>query len=368
MKSEVQFGKLKHAISLVEKVAGKHATLPVLSCILIDINKGNMVLRATNLDVGVEVDIPAKSDSTGIFAVPARTLSSFFAQIEGKEQIVRLESVSGNLHISLAKSKGVLKTVPAEDFPAIPGVSEGKTSTIPSSNLIKGFKSVWYSASTSNIKPELASIFIYKDADAAVFVATDSFRLAEKRVLLPKAAGIEDMLIPFKNSLEITRALEAMGPSVVMKSNKNLVSFEADGIRVTSRIIDGVFPDYKQIIPKGYTTEAIVLKQDLINTLKVSTVFSDTFNQIHLIIDPKKKLFEAETRNSDIGENKSEIDAAITGEPIEVNFNCKYIADCFQSIEADSLSLQFNGKNKPLVIRPISGDQTFLYLVMPMNR
>jgi DNA polymerase-3 subunit beta len=214
----------------------------------------------------------------------------------------------------------------------------------------------------------LASIFIYRDAEAAVFVATDSFRLAEKRVVLPKTAEIEDMLIPFKNSLEITRALEAMGPSVTMKSNKNLVSFEADGIRITSRIVDGVFPDYRQIIPKGYTTEAIVLKQDLINTLKVSTVFSDTFNQIHLVVDPKKKVFDAETKNSDVGENKSELDAALSGESLEVNFNCKYIADCFQSMESDSLSLQFNGKNKPLVIRPVSGDQTFLYLVMPMNR
>ena len=89
---------------------------------------------------------------------------------------------------------------------------------------------------------------------------------------------------------------------------------------------------------------------------------------MHLNVDPKKKLFGVETRNNDIGENKSEIDAAMTGEALEINFNCKYISDSFQSIDADSLSLQFNGKNKPLVIRPVSGDQNFLYLVMPMNR
>jgi len=146
------------------------------------------------------------------------------------------------------------------------------------------------------------------------------------------------------------------------------VSFEANDTRITSRIIDGVFPDYRQIIPKGCTTEAVILKQDLINTLKISSVFSDSFNQVHFVLDPKKKLFSTETKNNDVGENRSELDAALSGEPIEVNFNCKYISDSFQSIDADSLSLQFNGKNKPLVIRSVSGDQSFLYLVMPMNR
>ncbi len=368
MRCEISFEKLKQAVSLAERTAGKRTTLPVLSCILIDIRKNTAVFKATNLDVGVEIEVPVKTDGEGIFAVPAHVISSFLTQVDNKEQIVRLEPVSGNLHISLSKSKGVVKTVPPEDFPAIPTVSEAKTIQFPTDVLIKGFKSVWYSASVSNVKPELSSVYVYKDAESVVFAATDSFRLAEKRIPLPKGADIDDMLIPFKNSVEITRMLEALGTTVSMSSNKNLVSFEANGIKITSRIINGVFPDYKQIIPKGCVTEAVVLKQDLINTLKVSSVFSDTFNQVHFALDPKKKAFNVETRNSDVGENKSDIDAAMTGEPIEINFNCKYISDSFQSIDADSLSLQFNGKNKPLVIRPVSGDQNFLYLVMPMNR
>lgn len=368
MKCEVQFEKLKQAVLLAERVAGRHLTLPVLSCLLVDIKKGAAFIRATNLDVGIEVELPVKSDGEAIFAVPAHTLSSFLSQVGNKEQVVKLETGSGNLNVSLSKSKGVIKSLPHEDFPAIPIVSDGKTSEFPSEVLIKGFRSVWYSASTSNVKPELASIYVYRDGEKAVFVATDSFRLAEKRMTLPKGASIEDMLIPLKNSVEIVKMLEVAGPTVTVRSNKNLASFEAKGLRITSRVIDGVFPDYRQIIPKGCTTEAIMLKQDLTNTLKVSTVFSDAFNQIHVSVDPKKKAFQVDTKNSDIGENQSFLDAAITGEPVEINFNCKYISDSFQAIDADSLSFQFNGKNKPLVIRPVSGDQTFLYLVMPMNR
>lgn len=368
MKCEIQFEKFKQAVFLTEKVANRHLTLPVLSCILINIKKNTAILRATNLDVGVEVEIPIKSDGEAVFAVPARTLSAFLSQINSKEQVIKLEISSGNLYISLSKSKGVIKTLPADDFPAIPNVSDGKMSDFPSEVLIKGFKSVWYSAAVSNVKPELASVYMYRDSESVVFVATDSFRLAEKKITLPKGANIEDMLIPFKNSVEIVRVLESVGSTVAMCSNKNLVSFKANGIHITSRIIDGVFPDYRQIIPKGFSTEAIILKQDLINTLKISSVFSDAFNQVRLLVDPKKKICQVDTKNSDIGENQSLIDAALTGEPVEINFNCKYISDSFQSIDADSVSLQFNGKNKPLVIRPVSGDQSFLYLVMPMNR
>lgn len=368
MKCEISFEKLKQAISLTERVAGKHATLPILSCIFVDIKKGGAVVKSTNLDVGVEVEIPVKSDGDGVFAIPAHTISAFLSQVNTKEQIVKLETAGNNLHISLAKSRGVIKTLPPEDFPTIPVIADGKSVTLPTDILIKGFRSVWYSASVSNVKPELSSIYIYRDAENAVFAATDSFRLAEKRVPLPKGSVIEDMLVPFKNTLEIVKMLDVAGPTVTMRSNKNLVSFEANGIRMTSRVIDGVFPDYKQIIPKSFSTEAVILKQDLINTIKVSSVFADTFNQIHMVVDPKKKVFEVDTKNNDVGENKSQLDAAITGDPVEINFNSKYISDSFQSIDADSVSLQFNGKNKPLVIKPVSGDQTFLYLVMPMNR
>jgi DNA polymerase-3 subunit beta len=102
--------------------------------------------------------------------------------------------------------------------------------------------------------------------------------------------------------------------------------------------------------------------------LKISNIFSDKFNQVHLTIDPKAKIFEIQTKNSDVGENQTNIDAALTGERMEINFNYKYISDGFQSIDSDSISLQLNGLNKPVVVKPISGDQTFLYLVMPMNR
>ncbi|MEI8327894.1 MAG: DNA polymerase III subunit beta [Candidatus Taylorbacteria bacterium] len=368
MKFEINFKKLKEAVGLVERITGKHMTLPVLSCVLIEADDNVAIFKATNLDIGVEISVPIKTTTKGVVAVPGHILSSFISQIQEDNQIVKVEVISGNLHIQANKSKGVIKTLPIEDFPTIPTVADATEMSFASEIFIKGLKSVWYSASVSSVKPELSSVYIYKDGDYIVFAATDSFRLAEKRIKVPLAVKINEILLPFKNIADVTRIIESMGENLKAKMGKNLISFEANGIYVVSRIIDGTFPDYKQIIPKGYVTEVITLKQDFLNALKISNIFSDKFNQVHMIVDPKGKIFEVQTKNSDIGENKTNIDAALTGEKMEINFNYKYIADCFQSIDADSISLQLSGINKPMVIRPISGDQTFMYLVMPMNR
>ena len=149
--------------------------------------------------------------------------------------------------------------------------------------------------------------------------------------------------------------------------SKNQISLSTDNIYLTSRIIDGTFPDYKQIIPKEYSTEAIVLKADLLNALKLTNIFSDKFNQITLIIKPKEKLFELQAKNTDVGENKTQISASTSGEEIEVKFNLKYFIDCFQSIYQDSATIHLGGDNKPIIIRGAS-DISFTYLIMPMNR
>lgn len=368
MKIELQTQKLKEIIQKVDRIAGKHVTLPVLSCILIEFGKNTAVFKATNLDVGIEVAVSVKSDSSGSVAVPAHTLSAFISQLPDQNSIITLEIDGGNIKVTTPQSSGTIKTVPADDFPSIPKISDGQEFEMSADILVKGLKSVWYSASVSSIKPELSSVYIYREGEYITFAATDSFRLAEKKVKAPASAKVGEILIPFKNVADVVRLLEGLSGAIKVITSKNLIAFSGGDTYLASRVIDGVFPDYHQIIPKGFMTEVVVLKQDFINALKVSNVFSDKFNQIKLVVDPKKKIFEIQTKNSDVGENKTSVSAALTGERIEVNFNYKYVADCFQSIDSDSLSLQLGGLNRPMIIRPVSGDQTFMYIVMPMNR
>lgn len=360
--------KIGEAVGHASRISSKHATLPVLSCILFDASEKNqLVIKATNLDLGIEITMPVKTNEPGIVAVPSTTLNSFLNNATQDERGVIMETVQGNLKINTARNSGLIKIQPHEDFPSIPRVSTENTFSLNAADFVKGLKSVWYSSSVSSIKPELSSVYIYCDGEFVVFVATDSFRLAEKRVKIKKTKDFGQILLPYKNIPEIIRILESIDDEVEVSLDKNQISFSYKGLYLISRVIDGAFPDYKQIIPKSSTTEAVVLKQDFVNTLKLSNVFSDKFNQINIKIDPVAKKCQIKTKNNDIGENTSALDAAITGEGVDINFNYKYITDCLQSIDSDSVNLAFNGLNKPVIITPVS-DTSFRYIVMPMNR
>jgi DNA polymerase-3 subunit beta len=366
MKIECLKEKFCAAVSRAEKITGKNMTLPILSCILIEGRGNNLIIKSTNLDLGIELKIPAKIIKEGSVAVPGMVLNSFLSNLLGDDNLL-IEEKEGNLYISGSHNKTIIKSFPVDDFPTIPKVVDGRVYEFNSQNLVKGLRSVWYSASLSNIKPELSSVYMYSKDDNLFFVATDSFRLAEKVVKFKKKDDFEPVLIPFKNVADLLKIINEEKDVLAVSVTKNQISFEYGGVYIVSRVIDGNFPDYQQIIPKEFKTEVIILKQDLINILKLSNVFSDSFNQINIKISPKEKKLEVKSKNSNIGENVNSLPATIEGEDIEINFNHKYIIDCFQSIDSDSVSLSFNGLNKPMVIKGVS-DKTFTYLVMPMNR
>ena len=360
--------KILEGIHKAQKIAGKHPTLPVLSCLLLEAKKNNsLVIKATNLDLGVEIIIPAKVIQEGIVAVPASVLYSFLSSLITDGKDIKLEVEGNNLLIKSQYSNGTIKTMLAEEFPNIPRVNNGKEFEISSIDFIKGLKSVWYSASISGVTPELSSVYIYKDDGYICFAATDKFRLAEKKIKLKKSVDFGQILIPFKNISEIIRVFEGINADITINFNKNQISIIHNGLYLVSRVIDGVFPDYRQIIPKEIKANVVILKQDFSDAMKTSHIFSDKFNQIHFKLIPNKSIFEIQTKNADIGENLHKIEATISGDPVEINFNHRYIVDCLQSIETDSISLDFSGPNRPLVIRPVA-DNSFLYLVMPMNR
>ncbi len=366
MKIECVKEKLQIAVSKAEKIVSKNINIPVLSCLLLETKGNNLIIKATNLDLGLEITIPIKTEENGKIAIPAGVLASFLNNLNNDKNII-LETKENILKISTDKSEAEIKTLSIDDFPTIPMVDDGKTSKINSKDLQNGIKSVIYSSSISSVKPELSSVYIYSNEEGLVFVATDSFRLAEKSIKTRKKIDMAGILIPFKNASDILKIIDDIDGEIEINSTKNQISFNFDGLYVVSRVIDGVFPDYKQILPKEEKTKVVLLKQDLLNSLKLSNIFSDNFNQMNISADPEDKNIEVKTKNSNIGENINKINANIEGEKIAVNFNYRYIVDCLPSVPSDSVSLSFNGINKPLIIRGTS-DKSFTYLVMPMNR
>ncbi len=358
--------KLIYAIAKAERITGKNITLPVLSCVLLDVHDSILTIKATNLDIGIEITIGVKVNTPGKIAVSGAVLYNFISNIPNDKNVV-LENVDGNLKVSTKHTESIIKAFPTDDFPNIPKVSTHTPFTFNVPSLIKGLKSVVYSASVSTIRPVLSSILLVSDEDSVTFAATDSFRLSEKKVGVKKHKEFNQILIPFKNISEIIRTLEDVKEDVNVYLNENQIAFSHQDLYITSRVIDGNFPDYKQIIPKETKTEVVVLKQDFVSALRISNIFSDKFSQVTFHIIPKDKTFKITTKNMDVGENVNNLDAVIKGDELMVSFNYKYIIDCFQSIDSDSVSLSFLDSSRAMTVRGV-GDKSFLYLVMPMNK
>ncbi|MDO8493303.1 MAG: DNA polymerase III subunit beta [bacterium] len=365
MKAECAKDKLKEGVAHVGKIATKNLSLPILESILIEAKDKSLILKTTNLDVGLEVRIPAKVERAGVIALPADILSAFLSGLQDG-QLIKMELISGNLSLSTTRNSTVIKSFPVDDFPNIPKIDKDNSISIESSKLVSGIRSVLYSAAVSDMKPEISSVYIYTDSDDLIFVATDSFRLAEKRIKNPQKDKKMSLIVPFKNANEIARIFESVNEVLDVYFNKNQISVVSPFIYFTSRVVGGIFPDYGQIIPKDKKTEVVVLKRDLIDSIKISNIFSDKFNQISIKISPEDALFEISSKNQDRGESATTVPATVEGEGVDITVNAKYILDCLQSIPADSIHLVFNGHTKPVVIKGV-GEGSFIYLVMPMN-
>lgn len=366
MKIECSIDKIKEAVNKADKIVGKTSTLESLKSILFIASGNSLKIRSTNLSLGLEIELPAKIETEGEVVVSGEVINNTLMNLNNSDKTLKLEKVNENLFLNNKKTSVTIKSISSEDFPTIPAV-DGQSFEIEIEKFIEGIKAVFYSSAVNDIKPEIASVYIYSNENQLFFVSTDSFRLAEKQIKTKKPTDVEGLIIPFKNILEIIKLLSDIKGEMKVYYNKNQISFVMPGFYLTSRLINGSFPDYRQIVPKEFKTKAILLKKDFIDAIKLSNIFSDKFNQIKLNIDPKAKKLEVYALNKDVGENKTLVDGAFEGTPIEMNLNHKYILDCFQSINEDSVVLEMNEVNRPMVIKG-NGDKTFLYLIMPMNR
>jgi DNA polymerase-3 subunit beta len=365
MKLHCSTEKLKTSVALAEKMTGKNLTLPTLHAILLIASGNSLKIRSTNLAVGVEIEIPATIEQEGVVLVKGDILTNVINNIAVKKEVT-LTLDNENISISTDNTKTIIKCLPQEEFPTLPLV-EGESFEIKSEVLQEGIRSVYFCAATTDIKPEIASIFLYTDQDNLVFVATDSFRLAEKKIKIKQLPEISKILIPYKSIGDILRVLDVFSHTVRVSFNRNQLSISGGGIYFTTRVIDGSFPDYRMIIPKEERSKVVVIKQELLSILRLSTIFADKFFQVVFSIEPKNKAVSINSKNTDVGSSISVIDAMVEGEPIEVSFNLKYFLDVFQAISGDSVSISCTEPHKPIIIKGVQ-DNSFLYLLMPTNR
>ena len=366
MKIRTTKEKIQSAILLTERIVGKKESLPVLSCILLDATKDGLFIRATNLEAGIEVQVPADIEEIGTVAVNAHVLSQTIRSITNEKVTLTIEDL--NLLIESRGTKTLIKAVVHNEFPILSSKKENKGIIVSRIHFIQGLQSVFYAASPSMIRPELGSVYVSIQPQSILCVATDSFRLAERIITNVTSKDSHDLLIPLKHAGELIHVLEhILNETIELIIDDSQMTILGDGVRYISRVVDAVFPNYKEIIPKKFTTEATILKSDFTEILRKARVFSGTDQHIGMHLYPSRKIFSATASNASVGEMSDSIDAALTGEDLDINFHIGYLSDCLSSITSDSITLGFSGVGRAVVVRSVS-DTNFTYLVMPLNR
>jgi DNA polymerase-3 subunit beta len=369
MKIRCVKNNLEKIIQQAENFIGKNLDLEVLSCIILESKNGYLKINATNIDTSYSAEIPVICEQDGIVAVMGEVFYKTISAIKDEE--ISMELIKNNLKISSKTSTVELNILSHEDFPntlKMENQDEDEFDNkikISTSDFVEGLNSTIYATSKSNIKPELSSVFISGSDNKISFAATDGFRLAEK--VDSYNSDMEEnfsFLLPSDSVGAIVKTLSIEDSKEIdIFIYKNQVFIKTSKIVIFSRLTEGNYVDYKKLIPEDTQTSVIVLKQDFLDSLKLVNIFSDDFNQIKINVKNKELVLDT---NNIFGKNEIKVDAAIVGEDLEMNFNYKYIQDCFASIKSDSLEFIFN-QAKPMLIKPV-GDSSFKYIVMPLSR
>lgn len=343
----------------------KSSTLPALSSILVLAGDEGIKMRATNLETGIDLKLKGTCVTNGAVALPALILQQIAGSLT-QEGNITIEQTGDTISLISGMGKSVIKTIPYDDFPSIPFPENPKNRIIIKGLVIKNlFTSLAPCASSSTIRPELASIYISIEGGVLTAVATDSFRLAEKKVPLTNKGTQGKFLIPAKNALDIAQTLP--DDDVILSFDEHQCAFVTTQGMCVSRLTNAVYPDYRQIIPKESIVEAVVLRKDFETALKRTTIFSDSFQKIKIHFNPKKNTFSFFAKNTDIGESSEILSARISGSALDLSFNHRYLSTILTLTAAESISLTAAGIGRPLIIKGIS-DTSLLYLVSPMNQ
>ncbi len=366
--------KLKKGLGVVERISSKSLTLPILNNILISTEKNFLNLAATDLEIGINLWILTQIKKEGKITIPSRLFSSFINLLPNKK--ISLEVKDNDLFIECENYKTQIKGLSAEEFPIIPKITNGDTVSIEAPSFCKNLNQIVDIAVPSSIRPEISGIYFLFQKNLITIAATDSFRLGEKKIFLKNNSNLEkeySLILPQKTAKEIVNIFNEKQGELKMYFSPNQVMFEYPmeetthaEIQIISRLIEGEYPNYQEIIPKKYTTRLTLNKDEFLNQIKTASLFSGKINEVKIKADSKENKIKAFSQSSDIGEYESSVSGKIEGEPIEISFNHRFLLDGLSSIRAPEIIFELNKETGPGVLKAV-GDDTYIYVVMPIK-
>jgi DNA polymerase-3 subunit beta len=366
MRVNVNFEKFKKEISKALNACMKTGQAPNLKGIFLEANSGMLTIRSTNIDIGFESSLTCKVEIEGKFLISGDVISRLLSTVSVKSrnncEIIYEDNVC-NINIDQHNFK--LKTLSFENFPNLPKV-EGVEISVDNRIFLSGLRSVIYSVAKSEIKPEISGIFVKFIENNLFFVATDAYRLSEKKVNIEEEVAEIGFIIPEKNVKELLKIIDNdYTGNLSLTISKNSLQIKENDTYLVSRLIDGNFPNYQQIIPSAPVSFAIFLKEDLVKSLKIVSFFSDKTQQINLNIGENST--EMEASNTEVGSTKETLNSTLKGDPFTVKLNSKYLEEFLQSISDSSVVLKFTAQNKAIIVQGLQ-DANYTYLLMPSYR
>ncbi len=368
---------LNRVLQVVSGINSKNINLPILRNLLISAKEHGLNLLATNLEIAVRAFIRGKVDETGEFTVPIKLLSDYIALIDTEK--VDFELKNNELKISSTNSETRLKGQGATDFPIIPEIERNKTFLVSNNSLAKAINQVVFSVSSNDLRPEISGVLFKFNDNKLILAGTDSFRLAERSLILEEKSESADFIVPLKTIQELHKILDTEeeledGGQVEIVLGGNQVMFRQGNIELVSRLIEGIYPNYEQIVPKNFLTEVVVPREQLLKTVKTSSLFSRSgMFDITLTFERDKVIISSNDAN--IGAYNSSLPAETKGNTNKIVLNHRYLQEGLQALGGKNTQLKIIDASNPMMVQDYveekegeEQNKDYFYLVMPIRQ
>lgn len=373
MKTTILKENLKEGLNIVSRIAQKNLTLPILGSVLLSCEKNFTCLKATDLEMGVKYWFLSKVEKEGQVACSLKVLQGLFDALPADKIVVRVDDKK-----LLLESEGFqaqLNTLDPEEFPIIPEPETKASFAIEIRQIIEGLSQVVDMTATSMIKPEISGVYFRFSDNILKMVATDSFRLAEKTVYLNKKVEQDvAFILPQRACREIINAFGDKSGDLWFYFSPNqlflemmMVETNHPKIQFSSRILEGEYPNYQEIIPSEFRFKIYLQKDEFLRHLKTASLFSNKISEVKIKIKPDKQEIELEGENPEVGHSNSVLQAKIEGkDKAEVSFNWRFLADGLGQIKSKELVFSLSKDDGPAVLQA-QNEADYFYLLMPLR-
>ena len=366
---------LNQGLLKVQGIAGQTTSLPILKNVLLEAKNGSLKLKATDLEIGITTQIRGKVEKKGAITVEAKIFSNFVALLP--QDRVTLVDEEENLVVEGGSHKIKIKSLSVEDFPVIPKVSKGSGLEFAVKEVKKALAQILPAVSLDDTRPEINGVYWRAKNGILTLVGTDSYRLAEKKLKIRgKINPGEDkgdlrnfFIVPLKTIKELVRVIDDEAEMLEVYLSENQVLFVCGPTEIVSRLVEGEYPDYQQIIPNSHNVKFNLSKDDFVKAVKISGLFAEVgSNSVSLELKPRTGRLAISSATS-MGEERSDLGLDIEGgEALKIIFDYRYLLDGLNSIEDEVVVFSATGEASPALLKPQNEQEQFLYVVMPIRQ